>query len=111
MDSAFGLIVYSVRGIFSGGMLDLTGESIQVPDGIQVGRLTAKARLTPEGSLRGDWETSLGTAGLFELLPHDFPSDQAKRSAASIPEQLHTTRISIGAVRLYAADIHELAVL
>ncbi len=111
MDSAFGLVVYAVQGTFSEGTLDLTGEPNQAPDGIQTGQLKAQARLTPEGSLRGSWQTSLGTAGTFELFPHDAPSDQTRQLAGSIPEQLHTTRISIGAVRLFADDIHELAAL
>ena len=53
MDSVFGLCVYSIQGTFD-DTLKLTGNSTQgVEGGVEKGELTAEAKLTPEGNLRG----------------------------------------------------------
>lgn len=109
MDSAFGLTVYRVTGSFD-GTLRLRGEPIEPPAGDKAGSIKATAILTPEGYLRGKWESSIGTAGTFEAYPHDVPPpDQRAAGAAQIPEQLYTSTVTLGAVRLYAKDFFELA--
>ena len=108
MDSAFGLVVYEIKGTFEEGTLIFEGEPKQAASGIETGQLKAEAELTPQGSLHGRWESSLGTAGTFELFPHDLPpADQTKYIGSVIPEQLHTQRLTVGAIRLYAEDIRE----
>jgi len=110
MDTVFGLVIYEIKGTFDGGTLELEGDSEQAVPGVETGRITAKAILTPQGNLRGQWQSSLGTAGTFELFPHDLPpADQGKQVGVPIPEQLHTARQSVGAVRLYTEDVHELS--
>ena len=110
MDHAFGLVVYEVQGNFVGGTLELEGDPKQADPEIETGRITAKAILTPQGTLRGQWNSTLGTAGTFLLFPHDPPqADPSKWIDTPIPEQLHTTRQTVGAVRLYKEDVHELA--
>ena len=109
MDTAYGLVIYNVKGTFDGVTLELEGDPKQAPPGIETGRIMAKAILNPQGNLLGQWHSSLGTAGTFELFPHDqTPADQGKNVGLPIPEQLHTARQSIGAVRLYRDDVRAL---
>ena len=109
MDTAFGLVIYDVKGTFDGATLELEGDPKQAAPGIETGRITVKAILNPQGNFRGQWHSSLGTAGTFELFPHDLtPADQGKNVGGPIPEQQHTARQSIGAVRLYMDDVREL---
>ncbi|MCI0400766.1 MAG: hypothetical protein L0Z68_05640 [Gammaproteobacteria bacterium] len=111
MDAQFGLTVFNVTGSFD-GTLRLTGEPTQVPTGVTAGTIEVTATLTPEGHLRGQWTSSIGTAGTFEAYPHDTPPpDQRATGAAAIPEQFFTSNISLGAIRLYAKDLWELVQL
>jgi len=74
--------------------------------------LDVVAILTPEGNLRGEWKSSIGTAGTFEAYPHDIPPPvQRTGGAAQSPEQIYTSTISLGAIRLYAKDLSELVEL
>lgn len=102
MDSVLGPAVYSITGTFDES-LKIVGKPAQ--EGTSLGDLTAEARLTPEGNLRGTWFTSLGTGGTFEAFPHDVP---APRSAPPGPEQLYTKNIALGSIRLFAQDIRQL---
>lgn len=112
MDAAFGLVVYEVKGSFDGTTVTLHGEPKQASPGIETGQIEAQAVLTPLGHLRGRWTSSLGTGGTFELFPHDLPpADQTKQSDSRVPEQLHTARLTVGAVRLYADDVRDLALV
>lgn len=108
MDLQFGLTVFSVSGSFD-GILCLRCEPTQVPAGVTAGAIEVTATLTPEGHLRGQWKSSLGTAGTFEAYPHDIPPpDQRATGSASIPEQFFTSSVSLGAIRLYAKDLRDL---
>jgi len=108
MDAQFGLTVYKVTGSFD-GTLRLRGEPLHVPESITAGSVEATAILTPQGHLRGEWKSSIGTAGTFEAYPHDIPpSDQRVGGAAAVPEQIYTSNVSLGALRLYAKDLTEL---
>jgi len=109
MDSQFGLTVYKVAGSFD-GTLRLKGEPTQVPSGITAGVLEITGNLMPEGNLRGQWSSSIGTGGTFEIYPHDTPQSPDQRTAgpSAIPEQIFTSTVSLGSVRLYAKDLWEL---
>lgn len=52
--------------------------------------------------------SSIGTAGTFEAYPHDQPEPDQRTTVPPPPEQLYTSAVSIGAVRLYANDLWEL---
>ncbi len=107
-DAQFGLTIFNVTGSFD-GTLRLRGEPTQVPSGVAAGTIEVTATLTPEGHLRGQWKSSIGTAGTFEAYPHDIPPpDQRATGAAAIPEQFFTSNISLGAIRLYAKDLWDL---
>jgi hypothetical protein len=108
LDAQFGLTVFRVSGSFD-GTLRLHGDPIQAPPGITSGSIDATARLTPAGALRGEWQSSIGTAGTLEIYPHDVPSsDQGGTESTGIPEQIFTANISLGALRVYAKDLWEL---
>lgn len=108
MDSEFGLSTWRVEGTFD-GTLRLHGEPAETPPGVTTGNIEVTGTLTPEGRLRGEWSSSLGTAGTFEAFPHDPSSpDQKPSSGESIPEQLFTSNVSLGALRLYEKDLSDL---
>lgn len=109
MDAQFGVAVYHVTGDFD-GKLRLDGTPQQASPGVQLGTLTAEADLTSEGSLRGKWSTSLGSGGAFQAFPHDpGRSDQAGDRMGTVPEQIYSSNITLGAIRLSTASIDELA--
>lgn len=109
MDPVFGLTVYRVSGTY-GDSLQLSGEPTQVQPDTAAGNLDVTARLTPDGSLRGEWRSTLGTAGTFEAFPHDQPSaEQKPASGIQSPEQIFTSSIPLGALRLFAKDVWSLA--
>ena len=70
LDTLYGLSIYEITGSIDGSTLEFEGEPKQVAPGVETGRFVAKATLTPQGHFRGQWQTSIGTAGTFELYPH-----------------------------------------
>ncbi len=108
MDTQFGVAVYHVTGRFD-GKLHLKGTPQQPKPGVELGTLIAEADLTSEGSLRGKWSTSLGSGGVFQAFPHS-PRNSARIGEHSgvVPEQIYSSNITLGAVRLNTAAIDEL---
>jgi len=106
-DDRFGVVVYDVEGRFDAGDFALTGvPQGHTHEGVHLGKLTIKGSLTPEGRLDGDWSTTIGTGGTFQLWPHSY--GVRPTNAGNIPEQLNTSTRSLGAVRLYADDVRSL---
>lgn len=110
MDTLFGLTVYRVTGSFD-EILCLHGEPTQSEPSVKTGSIDVTAVLTPDGHLRGEWRSSIGTAGTFEAYPHDVPApnQRAESGMTQVPEQIYTSTINLGALRLYAKDVWELA--
>ena len=110
MDTLMGLTVYSVTGSFDGTTVRFEGDSTQAQaaQGINLGIIHATGTLTPQGHIRGTWTSSIGTAGTFEAYPHDQPVPDQLATVSPPPEQLYTSTITIGAVRIYAQDLWEL---
>jgi hypothetical protein len=106
-DNHHGVAVYDVTGTFEAGNLTLTGtpQGEALDDG-ELGQLTVAGALTPEGRLDGQWSTTIGTGGTFQLWPHTYSVRSVNLGA--LPEQLNTSVRSIGAVRLYADDVRSL---
>lgn len=109
-DDRFGLSIHAVAGSFDGTVLHLSGTATNVPDGVEIGDLRVEANIMPSGSLKGEWSTTLGAAGTFELFPHDAQSTSAAR-AAGLPEQIHTATATLGALRLKADDLRALVAI
>jgi len=110
MDSVAGLTVYRVTGSFDGARVQFEGDSAeaQAGQGVVLGTIKASGFLTPQGHIRGAWNSSLGTAGTFEAYPHDQPAPDQSANTTAPPEQLYTATITVGAVRIYAEDLWEL---
>lgn len=107
MDDRFGLVLYAITGTFNGNTIEFKGKAVQSPEGITNGEISARGVLTPEGQLRGQWSSTIGTGGTFTLHPHDS-SPQTESPPGLLPEQLHVATRTLGAIRLYADDVREL---
>lgn len=106
MDDQFGPVVYEVKGTFDGSVAEFTGKATQHAPNIVTGDITGRGALTPEGNLRGEWSSTLGTGGTFQLFPHDPPKTPARNPV--LPEQVQVATRTLGALRLYADDVEEL---
>lgn len=101
-----GVAVYDVQGKFEASTLMLTGEPQAEVEGVEFGQLKVIGTLNAQGELRGDWETTIGTAGTFVLFPHDR-SEQAQDVQRA--EQFHTARHNFGAIEIDKDQIVEIA--
>lgn len=102
-DDQFGLAVLQVSGTFSDGVLKLGGHVSEGPEGVAFGDVLATAKLQQNGTLSGEWESTLGTGGAFQLFPHTGTRESALQPTG--PEQLYTTARDLGVLRLYKNDI------
>ena len=106
-DDRFGVVVYDAAATFNGGTLTLTGKPAgEIPEEVQVGELTVSGALTAEGRIDGEWSTTIGTGGTFQLWPHSL--DTRAVANATSPEQSNISVRTVGAVRLYADDVRRL---
>jgi len=102
-DDQFGLAVLEVSGSFSEGILKLGGHVTEAPEGVTFGEVEATAKLQQNGTLSGEWKSTLGTGGAFQLFPHVGSRETALQPIG--PEQLYTTARDLGVLRLYKNDI------
>lgn len=105
-DEGVGIAIWDVAGTFADGKLELQGTPKVPPEDEPPVTLKASGALTAEGSIRGTWETTLGTGGTFILHPHNAPSSQPKQN--DLPERVHTVTRQLGAIRLYPDDFRAL---
>lgn len=108
-DPLFGLSIYTLQGSY-GEILSVTGKPVSSKEGVETGELTIQGRLTPEGVLRGQWHSSIGTAGTFEAYPHDINSQENTRTEprSPLPEQVYIRTVPVGSVTLYTEDVTRL---
>lgn len=105
LDSEYGVAVYEVAGT-AGENIVLSGNPLTVEGGPTLGTLEVNARLSSDGTLRGEWTTSLGTGGTFVGHPHASEDEaQQTESKAAVPEQIFTHSVKIGAVSVFGPDI------
>ena len=105
MDQLYGLALYEFTGEFDES-LKLHCKPLNPKEGQGLGDIEVKAILTPEGDLRGEWHSTIGTAGTFDAFPHEVssvPQDSSKPD--NIPEQVYNKNIELGSVRLFSDDI------
>lgn len=106
-DDKSSVAVYEISGTFDAGILSVTGKlQGERPEGLVFGDLIISGSLTSEGRLDGQWSTTIGTGGTFQLWPHAYAVRPPNFTA--IPEQLNTSTKTVGAVRLYADDVRSL---
>jgi hypothetical protein len=107
-DPVSGLVVYAITGTFDGQRLYFQGEPEELIEGVELGKLEAKALFNSRGELEGEWTTSIGSAGTFVLFPHDRISEPEEEAGVR-QEQLHTARYNFGAVAVDREQITALA--
>ncbi|QDO83687.1 hypothetical protein FM037_11150 [Shewanella psychropiezotolerans] len=108
MDSIFGVSIYEYTGTFDEDII-LNCTPSQAIEGIKIGDVKIRGRLTAKGNIKGDWESTIGTAGTFEIYPHDITSVDPGAGAREInPEQIYNKTIQLGSVRLFKDDVVQL---
>ncbi|QIG54010.1 hypothetical protein G6N82_07465 [Altererythrobacter sp. BO-6] len=104
-DDNFGVSEYLVEVTISGHQILIAGSPKDQIEGFEQGTIEAKASFGSRGELQGDWSSSIGTGGTFNLFPH---LGSAVAAMASGPEQLYTSNRDLGALRLYRTDLVEI---
>lgn len=108
MDSLYGLSVFNCSGT-CGDEIRLLCVPVSPPRDQFHGDVTVEAFLTPEGNLRGNWSSTIGTAGTFEAYPHDISAaKQSLNTADGVPEQIYNKNIRVGSIRLFTEDVKRL---
>jgi len=102
-DDEYGLVTYKVNGTYE-DEITLTGSAITRAEGVEYGELSVKAALTPEGSLKGEWSTSIGSGGPFTAHPHGAGAANTEKTDLEI-EQFYTQAYTLGALRLAKDDV------
>jgi hypothetical protein len=105
-DETHGVAVYELRGSFDGTNIALVGKPKDPPDNVMMGEVSVTGKLNAQGSLRGEWSSTLGTGGTVVLHRHDSADEQ---EPSSVADQLHIKRHKFGAVALKRVDILKLA--
>lgn len=103
-DDEYGLVTYKVHGTYNNDEVLLTGDATKKTEGVEYGELTVKAALTPEGSLKGEWSTSIGSGGPFTAHPHGAGAVNTGSTDLGI-EQFYTQAYTLGALRLAKDDV------
>lgn len=104
LDDKFGVAIYSISGSFDGASVKLKGLPTKGEANVELGEVEVHGDLTPEGEIRGQWRSTIGTGGTFRLYPHDAPRHY---DSSNLPEQLHSASRTLGAVRLYGDDVRQ----
>jgi len=100
-DDRFGISSYTFTGTEDEQVV-LKCSSEQAPEGIEVGEVTVVGQLQPDGTLTGQWESTIGSAGTFRLWPHNVDGSQQETTE---PEQVYNRTVNIGSVRIFREDI------
>jgi hypothetical protein len=106
-DSNLGLVLYKIEATFDGVTLSIKGTPSQSPENTKAGDLTARGKLDSKGQIHGEWETTLGTGGVFALYPHDR-EEEAVSELAPQADQIHTKRDGFGAIQIDKEQILKL---
>ena len=105
-EQGIGIAVYNIEGNFEAPILKLTGTPAAELEGALLGQFAAIGRMNAKGEIRGDWETTIGTAGTFVLFPH---ADVEQPDEVQRAEQFHTARHNFGAIEIDRQQIIEVA--
>ncbi len=110
-DDKEGLLVYSITGTYENSLLSFSGE-LDKEKNLQhvlikaqlsripiIGEINGSATLTAHGSLSGEWNSSIGTAGTFTLFPDNLGVSEAVEIEA-VNQKLVAKNINLGVIRL-----------
>lgn len=98
--------VYTVQGRFEPPALTLTGQSQVQVEGLEFGDLMATGTMNARGEIHGDWESTIGTAGIFVLYPH-IGGEQPENG--SITDQFHIARHNFGVIEVDRDQVIDIA--
>lgn len=104
-DDNFGVSIFDIELDFEGDTLRLRGSPVPTghePEQLQIGVFGGVAKFSDSGSLIGEWETSIGTAGTFTLFPQTGFDQESEEGG---PSQVYVSTKEVGALRLYQPDI------
>ncbi|WP_422357198.1 hypothetical protein [Qipengyuania flava] len=104
-DDNFGTSNFKVQVTLENKNLTLTGEPLGETDGVEQGGIRASAKFDAQGNLHGEWSSTNGTGGAFDLYPH--LGTALIRNAPKL-EQIYTSTRELGALRLFKSDIEEI---
>lgn len=106
-DEQYGIVIYNVVGTFKDG-IHLTGKTETVIEDVEFGDLTVDAVLTTEGSLKGEWTTTLGSGGPFIAHPHGGTKTLNAPTSDVEIEQFYTRTHILGALNLDRTAVQSL---
>ncbi len=107
-DNVMGVYVYTYEGTVNDEIVMVCTPAQEV-DGLIQGNVTVKGYLTDSGHFKGDWESTIGTAGTFDAFPHNInKNEQNPSNNESTPEQIHNKSIELGSLRLFRSDVIQL---
>ena len=107
LDSAYGLAIYDVTLSLVGEDIEITGLPTDQSTAEVLSKLNATGRLNSHGEIEGQWETELGTGGMFRFFPHNTPEKELG-SEISETEQLFTKRIPLSPIQISKQNLVDL---
>lgn len=105
-DEQVGIAVYAVQGTFDAPTLILTGQPEAQTEDAELIHLTVTGTMNAKGEIHGDWQTTIGSAGIFTLFPHTGGEQPSEVQRA---EQFHTARYNLGAIEINKKQVEEIA--
>jgi len=109
LDTDSGPVVYELNEVtYSEGRLEFQGIPQADQENVEYGNIIGEGVVTNNGTIRGKWETTLGTGGTFELYPHDILPSTATSEGKQIA-QLYTANRTFGAIRLTPETLTQIA--
>ena len=105
LDDLFGPAIYNLEGTWDGNLLQLGGKGVSPNPDVMLGEVKLEGSLGPDGKLIGRWTSTLGTGGSFTLYPGPAADSATGKADDPVPEELHTTQLRLGAIRLYRDDV------
>ena len=94
-DPDVGLSIYDVAGSFDGNTLSLVGKPQKPAEGMPT-KVKAIAHLLSNGTMEGQWGTDIGSAGTFQLFPHERPPSPSPAFPSTGPSALPAWATSTG---------------
>ena len=108
-DDVTGIVIYDFTGSFDDALIIKCVPRIEKDTTVRYGDIEVTGTLKPNDIFMGTWESTIGTAGTFELYPHEQEvTDKELQARDLTPTEIHKRVIQVGAVRLFKKDIHEL---
>lgn len=106
-DDQYGTHTYEGAGTFDGATITVSATEAVANGPSPTIQLTG--HLTPEGMLRGRWDSPVGTAGTFVLYPHDNALPRPSASGGPpLVEEFNTSTRKVGAIRMSMSGLQEL---